>query len=161
MGDNELSYCELRAKEVVNASDGKRMGRIIDILFSRKDGTISGIVVPLCKRSVFSKNQDVFIPWRCVQKIGEDVILVTLTVDADGRLSCGGPKPPPDKDRHGGHESHGHNKHESRENRISPDCCLSEAQPMDCADTPYPNCDFRCEKCMLFDCAYRWSQAID
>ena len=70
MNENDLSYCELRAKEVVNATDGKRMGRIVDILFSRDTGMISGIVVPLSKRGVFAKSQDVFIPWRCVQKIG-------------------------------------------------------------------------------------------
>ena len=157
MGDNDLSYCELRAKEVVNATDGKRMGRIVDILFSRHDGTVSGIVVPFCKRSVFSKNQDIFIPWRCVQKIGEDVILVCLTVEADGRVTCGKkeppppPPPPPPPHRHG--------QQEGRERRERCDDACSE-QSCGCSEdgeVPYPDCDFRCEKCMLFDCAYRWS----
>lgn len=148
MGDNDLSYCELRSKEVVNAADGKRMGRIVDILFSRTDGVVSGIVVPFNRRGMFSKNQDVFIPWRCVDKIGEDVILVNLFVEADGRLSCGRkepPPPPPPKDCHG--HGHGH------------DCCDSgsDCRKPDCSP-PKPDCDFRCEKCMLFDCAYRWSQ---
>ena len=86
MCEDDLSYCELRSKEVVNATDGKRMGRIVDILFSRTDGTISGIVVPFARRSVFSKNQDIFIPWRCVQKIGEDVILVNLVTTATNAI---------------------------------------------------------------------------
>lgn len=138
MGENDLSYCELRAKEVVNAADGKRMGRIVDMLFSRTDGTVSGIVVPLARRSVFGKNQDIFIPWQCVQKIGEDVILVCLTVEADGHVTCK-KEPPPPKDCHG----HGHDKCDGKHD--------------DCAPAR-PDCDCRCEKCMLFDCAYRWSQ---
>ena len=141
MNENDLSYCELRAKEVVNATDGKRMGRIVDILFSRDTGMISGIVVPLSKRVVFAKSQDVFIPWLCVQKIGEDVILVQLTVEADGRLTCGKKEPPP-KECRGGHEH----------------CESAPIHTPDCAPSPPPGCDFRCEKCMLFDCAYRWSQ---
>lgn len=149
MGDNNLSYCELRAKEVVNATDGKRMGRIVDILFSRDDGAISGIVVPFSRRSVFSKNQDIFIPWRCVQKIGEDVIIVNLQVEPDGRITCGKePPPPPPPPPHKDFKNNCRDKHDSK----------FDCQPPECADTPYPGCDFRCEKCMLFDCAYRWSQ---
>ena len=137
MCENEFSYCELRAKEVVNASDGKRMGRIVDILFSREDGTISGIVVPYSKRSVFAKSQDLFIPWACVQKVGTDVILVQLTTDASGQLVCRAEEPPNCKENGRPHDS----GKMSKEKGGSP-----------------PGCDFRCEKCMLFDCAYRWSQ---
>lgn len=139
MGENELSYCELRAKEVVNAGDGKRLGRIIDLLFSCETGTVSGIVVPLTRRSVFGKNQDVFIPWRCVQKIGEDVILVTMSADEAGRLSC------ESRDPCGKKES-GCKK------------CPPPKHEGDLGAPPHPGCDYRCEKCMLFDCAYRWSQ---
>lgn len=159
MGDNDLSYCELRAKEVVNATDGKRMGRIVDILFDRNSGKISGIVVPYGRRNVFGKNQDVFIPWRCVCKIGEDVILVNLMVEADGRITCGKepppppPPPPPQKDcRHGGHDGPGRGGRRG-------DCdCDDDCDGDGRGDVPYPDCDFRCEKCMLFDCAYRWTR---
>lgn len=139
MGNDELSYCELRSKEVVNATDGKRMGRIVDIMFSRSDGTVCGIVVPLTRKGVFSKNQDVFIPWRCVSKIGEDVILINLTVEADGRVTCtreqSPPPPPPPPHKGRGYES----------------------KPPESGCTARPECDNRCEKCMLFDCANRWS----
>ena len=154
MSDNDLSYCELRSKEVVNDTDGRRMGRIVDILFSRDDGRISGIVVPLNRRGIFSKNQDVFVPWHCVRKIGEDVILVSLTMEADGSLPCGHrppppprPKPPKDCKHGGGYESCG-----------CGDNTFREETRCDDSVPPHPNCDNRCEKCMLFDCAYRWSQ---
>jgi YlmC/YmxH family sporulation protein len=119
---NEFSFCELRSKEVVNAVDGKRMGRITDIVFSSETGKIKGIVTPYGKHGIFCKNQDIFIPWRCVRKVGEDVIIVDLNESGtcDSEPIC----PPPKCDKE--------NKHAN------------------------PPCDRRCEKCMLFDCEYRW-----
>lgn len=154
MSDNDLSYCELRSKEVVNATDGRRMGRIVDVLFSRNTGVISGIVVPLNRRGVFSKSQDVFIPWRCVQKIGEDVILVTLTMEANGQLSCcENEKPPCNKPP----KPHGGDRRYS-DKRRGHDCDLNNCACDNSGAPPHPDCDNRCEKCMLFDCAYRWTQ---
>jgi sporulation protein YlmC with PRC-barrel domain len=42
----ELSFCELRTKQVVNVVDGKALGRIIDIVFSREGSRVIGFVVP-------------------------------------------------------------------------------------------------------------------
>ncbi len=77
----ELSFCELRAKEVVNICDGKRLGNIIDLTFSSRTGEVSGIVVPYGKGlfSILKNNQDIFIPFSRIVKIGKDVILVELT----------------------------------------------------------------------------------
>ncbi len=156
MGDNELSYCELRNKEVVNATDGKRMGRIVDMLFSRDDGRISGIVVPLARRGLFTKNQDVFIPWRCIQKIGEDVILVCLITEPDGRIICADepPKPPhPPKPPRPPKDCRNDSRCDDRcDSRFGDRCDCPPEQ------SGRPDCDGRCEKCMLFDCAHRWTQ---
>lgn len=70
---SELSFCELRAKEVINSVDGRRLGRIIDLLFSSSGGAICGLIVPFSRKMSFFKSQDVYIPWSCVKKIGEDV----------------------------------------------------------------------------------------
>lgn len=77
----ELSFCELRAKEVVNVCDGKRLGNIIDLTFSSRTGVVTGIVVPYGKGlfSILKSNQDIFIPYNRIVKIGKDVILVELT----------------------------------------------------------------------------------
>lgn len=77
----ELSFCELRAKEVVNICDGKRLGNIIDLTFSSRSGEVTGIVVPFGKGlfSILKNNQDIFIPFARIVKIGKDVILVELT----------------------------------------------------------------------------------
>ena len=76
----EITFCDLRAKEVVNICDGKRLGNIIDIVFDSCCARITGIVVP-GERNFFCffKNcVDIFIPFNKIRKIGRDVILVEL-----------------------------------------------------------------------------------
>ena len=77
----ELSFCELRAKEVVNICDGKKMGNIIDLVFDCSCARITGLVVPAEKSflNFFKSNNDIFIPYNCIRKIGTDIILVELT----------------------------------------------------------------------------------
>ncbi|MCH5351779.1 MAG: YlmC/YmxH family sporulation protein [Clostridiales bacterium] len=76
--DTDITYTDLRRREVINGSDGRRMGHIVDLVFSVKDGRVRGIILPYGKKSFFAKPQDLFIPWQCVQKIGEDVIIVEI-----------------------------------------------------------------------------------
>ncbi|MDE5592982.1 MAG: YlmC/YmxH family sporulation protein [Clostridiales bacterium] len=126
-----MTYCELKRREVINGSDGRRMGHIIDLIFSVDSGKIKGIILPYGKRGVFGKSQDLFVPWQCIQKIGEDVILVEIRDLSGGAPTCvPAPKPeflpaPPPKKKGGGNKG----------------------------------CDGQCEKCMLFDCAERWGAA--
>ena len=82
----EVTFCELRCKQVVNVVDGKCLGHIIDIVFDLKCGRILGLVTPGWRRWFwFRPREDIFIPWRNVCKIGDDVILVEL------RPRCAGP----------------------------------------------------------------------
>lgn len=75
----DLTFCELREKEVVNIADGKKLGRILDMAFT-SNGTIKGLIVPGEKK--FFKNisgdESIFVPWKNIVKIGEDAILVQL-----------------------------------------------------------------------------------
>jgi len=77
----ELSFCELRAKEVVNICDGKKMGNIIDLIFDCNCARITGLVVPGEKTllNFFKTTNDIFIPYNRIRKIGTDIILVELT----------------------------------------------------------------------------------
>lgn len=93
--DFEISFSELRCREIINVRDGRRLGRITDIVFSGESSKLKGIVAPFTKRSLFSKGQDIFIPWRCITKIGEDVIIVD--VNADGSCDPGVPVPECDR----------------------------------------------------------------
>ena len=73
----EISYSELKNKEVINVSDGRKLGHIIDILFDGVNGLVKGVVVPGDKK-IFRKTEDIFVPLSKVKKIGDDVILVVL-----------------------------------------------------------------------------------
>lgn len=78
-GGIEYTFCQLREREVVNIADGKRLGRIIDMGFNCQ-GKILGIILP-ANRKFFkniTNNDNIFVPWRQVLKIGDDVILVEL-----------------------------------------------------------------------------------
>ena len=65
----EISYCELRNKEVVNVLNGKRLGRIVDLIISSRSCRVLGLVVPGCKK-FFKTKDDIFIPWKNIQRIG-------------------------------------------------------------------------------------------
>ena len=75
----EMSYTDLRAKEVVNLQNGARMGKIIDMIIDSNGKSVLGLVVPGA-RKIFRSSEDVFIPWCNIAKIVNDVILVSLDV---------------------------------------------------------------------------------
>ncbi len=77
----EISYTELRAKEVVNVNSGVRMGKIIDMIIDSNGKNVLGVVVPGV-RKIFRASEDIFIPWCNINKIGADVILVSLDVNS-------------------------------------------------------------------------------
>lgn len=76
----ETTFLELRCKEVVNVVDGRRLGHVIDVVFSLSSFCVQGIVVPGEKSSwnIFKKGSELFIPFKNVIKIGEDMILVEV-----------------------------------------------------------------------------------
>ncbi|MDR2266129.1 MAG: YlmC/YmxH family sporulation protein [Christensenellaceae bacterium] len=79
MNGIDYTFCELRDKEVINIADGKQLGRIVD-LGLHGGGRVAGIVVPGEKKFLKSltSGDSIYIPWVCVIKIGDDVILVDL-----------------------------------------------------------------------------------
>lgn len=76
----ETSFLDLRCKEVVNVVDGRKLGHIIDIIFDLNTAKVSGVVVPANKTfwNVFKGDNEIFIPFSQICKIGEDTILVEL-----------------------------------------------------------------------------------
>ena len=78
---NELTFCELREKEIVNLSDGKRLGRLVDLALSC-NGRVLGLMAPGDRGAIkrLGGKDAVFIPWQNIRKIGDDVILVDLAV---------------------------------------------------------------------------------
>ncbi len=76
----ESSFLELRCKEVINVVDGRKLGHIIDIVFDLGSGRICGFVVPGNQNfwNIFKNNNELFIPFSQICKIGEDSILVEI-----------------------------------------------------------------------------------
>lgn len=68
---------ELKQKEVVNLCDGKRLGKVCDVVFTFPEGKVQGIVVPGGRGFRFGK-ADLFIDLKNVTKIGVDVVLVDI-----------------------------------------------------------------------------------
>ena len=94
----QLTYQELRKRDVINITDGRCLGRIINLTLSFPSGTLEGITVP--GRRVYGfrlfDNTEIYIDKDRIIKIGGDVILV--------RINCGEvcspstkPSPPPNK----------------------------------------------------------------
>lgn len=75
----EISYNELRCKEVVNLTNGARMGKIIDLIVDSNGKDVLGLVLP-GERKLFRANEDIFVPWCNISKIGDDVILISLNI---------------------------------------------------------------------------------
>ena len=77
----DISFADLKEKEIINVFDGKKLGHIVDILFDVSSGIVQGVFVP-GEKKLFKRGEDIFVPLEKIKKIGDDVILVKLQVDA-------------------------------------------------------------------------------
>ena len=77
----ELTFNELRKRDVINIADGRCLGRIIDLKLKFPEGVLVGIIVPGRKcRGIMRwfDRTETFIDERKIIKIGGDVILVDI-----------------------------------------------------------------------------------
>ena len=81
----EITFNEIKIKEIVNIYDGKKLGRAVDIVFDKFTGGVGGVIVP-GDHKLFRKNEDIFIPISKIKKIGEDVILVKLAPEIENQI---------------------------------------------------------------------------
>lgn len=77
MGQKGMDF---KHKEVINITDGKRLGSVQDVCADLETGSITSIIVPGSNRflSMISSNNDIVIPWQKIKCIGDDVILVEI-----------------------------------------------------------------------------------
>ena len=85
----DISFCNLRNKEVINVCDGKKLGNIVDLVFDTCYGKVTGIVIPADRSilNVFKTCNDIFIPYNKICKIGKDIILVELTPQQNNNIN--------------------------------------------------------------------------
>lgn len=91
----ELSFSELRAKEVINTVDGRKLGKVCDIVLCYPENRWLGIVAP--NGGFGFKKNSVFIELRNIVKIGEDVILVNIGLPRKQGGKRGFHAPPPEQ----------------------------------------------------------------
>lgn len=77
---NDKKGLDFKHKEVINITDGKRLGFVQDVTADFKTGTIREIIVPGNTKlfTLFSSKEELIIPWSSIKTIGEDVILVEI-----------------------------------------------------------------------------------
>jgi len=76
------SFSDFRKKEVINICDGMRLGYVNDLEIDTRIGKICKIIVPEGRLfGVFYSEKEYIIPWDCIRKIGDDIILVDVVVE--------------------------------------------------------------------------------
>lgn len=116
----QLSFNDLRKKDVINVADARCLGRITDIILRFPEGNICAIVVPGRKVWGFRlfDRSELVIEERKIVRIGNDVILVNINM---GDCYSGGkhcPPPPPKK---------GGGNRPSCEDFLSDDCRIDKS----------------------------------
>ena len=74
---------DLQCKEVVNITDGCRLGYVSDVEIDILTGKVVAIVVPgKCRFfGLFGRADDYVIPWQCIRRFGEVILLVEVITD--------------------------------------------------------------------------------
>lgn len=72
------SINELRTKEVINVTDGARLGFVSDVEIDLSDGRLTAIIVPGAYRMMgfLGREDDIVIKWENIKKIGDDIIII-------------------------------------------------------------------------------------
>ena len=69
---------ELRCKEIINMTDGSRVGYVGDVVVDLEEGKVTALVVPGRLRlfGLLGREPDVIFPWSAVRRFGADTNLV-------------------------------------------------------------------------------------
>ncbi len=73
-------FSELRYKEVIDIHTGRRLGYVCDAEFDEKEGRIISLITPGRAKlfGLLGREDDYILPWKCIQRLGSDIILVEL-----------------------------------------------------------------------------------
>lgn len=84
---------DLRDKEVISTCDGARLGYVNDVEIDLCCGRLIAILVPGEPKCFgFVRGKCLRIPWECIERIGDDIILVNikgLQPDCDEKCNDG------------------------------------------------------------------------
>lgn len=73
-----MRLSELQDKDIINLLDGKKVGKIIDVIVEA-DGVIHSLVIQKTKIfNMLPNSNEIEIKWDKIKTIGSDVILINL-----------------------------------------------------------------------------------
>ena len=73
-----MRLSDLQEKDIINLTDGKRVGKIIDAIIE-DDGVIRSLVIQKTKLfNMLPNSNEIEIKWNKIKTIGSDVILVDI-----------------------------------------------------------------------------------
>ena len=73
-----MRLSDLQDKDIVNVEDGKKIGKIIDVMIDEQ-GNMKALIVQRTKMlNMFSNASEIEVKWNQIKKIGTDVILVNI-----------------------------------------------------------------------------------
>ncbi len=78
-----VKISDMRELEVINITDGKRLGMVNDIELDVERGRVDAFIMPGGVKGwmLFKRREEQQIPWEKLVNIGQDVILVELGRD--------------------------------------------------------------------------------
>ena len=78
--DLPCRLAQLRYKEVININDGTRLGYVGDVELLPEEGRATALIVPGPPRffGLFGRSEEYYIPWECIRRMGDDIILVEV-----------------------------------------------------------------------------------
>ena len=76
-----MKLSELIKKDIVNIQDGKKIGKITDVVFDINNGYLIKFIIESSNiiKSIFSNNEELVIKFTQIKKLGEDVILIDIS----------------------------------------------------------------------------------
>ena len=87
-----MLFSQLRKKQVVNLATGACLGQVTDLVFDDMTGVVRAIIVPDIKTGFLAHlkpREDLMIPYKCIETIGNYVILARVdsyaTLDEEKR----------------------------------------------------------------------------
>lgn len=80
-----MKISQFQTKDIVNLSDGKKLGVLYDLEIHLPTGQIEALIVTSSGRwiNMFQREAEIIIPWNKIKKIGEDLILVDYGSSSD------------------------------------------------------------------------------
>lgn len=76
----DAKICDLQRKEIVNVTDGTKLGFVDDVTIDTENARVKSLVVygKLRLFGILGRRPDLTVPWESIDVIGEDAILVKV-----------------------------------------------------------------------------------